>query len=168
MANVIANESKELESNKDTVKDNTNLDYIDTIKKLKENSVSRDQYDKVVQENKKLLDSVINGSQDNEPVAKPKRTIEEIKQHIKIEGLSNLDYVKDSVDLRDALIEQGKPDPFLPLGAKYLPDDNDVASANRVAEVFKECIDYAQGDSDIFTNELMRRTIDVKIPSKNK
>ena len=45
-----------------TVEDNTN-DYIEQIKKLKESSVSRDDYDKLKADNKKLIDALANGNQ---------------------------------------------------------------------------------------------------------
>ena len=58
---------------------------------------------------------------------------------------------------------EGNPDPFLPVGKQILPTDEDVAAANRVADVLKECVDYAEGDSAVFTNELQRRLVDIKV-----
>ena len=48
--------------------------------------------------------------------------------------------------------------------AKIVPTTEDIECANRVAEVVKECIEYADGDSQLFTNELNRRTVDVALP----
>ena len=59
-------------------------------------------------------------------------------------------------------MSEGKPDPFLPVGSQILPDDADIAAANKVATVLQECVDYANGDSSVFTNELQRRLVDVK------
>ena len=81
-------------------------------------------------------------------------------------NLNNLEYCKAAVELRDALIENGEKDPFLPFGHNVVTTDSDYETANRVASVLKECIDYAEGDSDIFTNEIQRRTVDVVIPKK--
>lgn len=58
---------------------------------------------------------------------------------------------------------EGKPDPFLPVGNQIAPTDDDIAAAERVAKVLQECVDYADGDSAVFTNELQRRTIDIKV-----
>ena len=152
------------------VEDNTN-DYIDQIKKLKENSVSRDDYDKLKADNKKLIDALANGTQ-VEGVVEPKvNAVEKIKElrkklFSKGSNLDNLEYCKTAVELRDALIENGDKDPFLPFGHNVVATESDHESANRVATVMKECIDYADGDSDIFTNELQRRTVDVVIPKK--
>ena len=44
-----------------------------------------------------------------------------------------------------------------------MPTDDDVKTAEKVAQVLQECVDYAEGDSAVFTNELQRRMVDVKI-----
>lgn len=140
-------------------------DYIATIKELKQNSVDRQVYDQLKAENKKLLDSIVNGQTIDVPKAEEKRSIEEIRNEMfsSDKDLSNLDYIKDALDLRSQLISEGKPDPFLPVGNQIMPTDFDVATANKVAEVLQDCVDYAEGDSAVFTNELMRRLVDVKI-----
>ena len=153
-----------------TVEDNTN-DYIEQIKKLKESSVSKDDYNKLKADNKKLIDALANGTQ-VEGVVEPKvsavENINELRKKLfgKGNNLNNLEYCKTAVELRDALIENGERDPFLPFGHDVVATESDYESANRVANIMKECIDYADGDSDIFTNELQRRTVDVVIPKK--
>jgi hypothetical protein len=140
--------------------DETTQDYIDTIKNLKENSVDRSKYEALRADNKRLLDSIVNGQsvESQAPVNKP--SIDELRKQVFKEDQSNLDYVTHALELRDALIANGEPDPFLPYGKKIVPTDEDVAAAERVATVLKECVDYAEGDSQIFTNELQRRTVD--------
>lgn len=152
------------------VEDNTN-DYIEQIKKLKENSVSKEDYDKLRLDNKRLIDALANGTQINDKVESKISAVDKInelrtKLFSKGSNLNNLDYCKTAVELRDALIEKGERDPFLPFGHNVVATDSDYETANRVATVMKECIDYADGDSDIFTNELQRRTVDVVIPKK--
>ena len=71
---------------------------------------------------------------------------------------NNLDYVKLALELRSSLIAEGKPDPFLPMGSQIAPTADDVEKAEKVAQVYQECIDYVDGDSKLFTQELMRRT----------
>ena len=152
------------------VEDNTN-DYIDQIKKLKENSVSKDDYNKLKADNKKLIDALANGNQLEgkvEPKIDAVENINNLRKKLFSKGndLDNLEYCKTAVELRDALIENGERDPFLPFGHDVVATDSDYESAERVATIMKECIDYADGDSDIFTNELQRRTVDVVIPKK--
>lgn len=141
--------------------DETTQDYIDTIKNLKENSVDRSKYEQLKADNKRLLDAVVNGQTVEAPSAKPEVDIDALRNKLfKTEEQTNLDYCANALALRNALIEKGEADPFLPSGSKTLPTDEDRATAQRVADVIQECIDYAEGDSSIFTNELMRRTVD--------
>lgn len=144
-------------------------DYVAAIKELKQNSVSRSDYDALREENKKLLNAVVNGQVATETVqAEVLPTQEEIQGYRKKlftpdNGMSNLEYVQNALNLRNALIKTGEPDPFIPIGKQISPTDVDIATAEKVATVYQECIDYARGDSEAFTNELMRRTRDVGI-----
>lgn len=141
-----------------------NNQYIETIKKMKETMVDKDEYDKVKAENKQLLDTVINGGDvatDNE-VEKPV-DINALRDELFNKENTNLGYVEKALKLRSELMARGEPDPFLPVGSQITPTDFDIQTAEKVATVLQECVDYAQGDSAIFTNELMRRTQEVKI-----
>ena len=153
-----------------TVEDNTQ-DYLAAIKELKEKSVDRSEYDKLRAENKKLIDAVVNGQPGQEEPAVSKHSkeqIDELRNDLfnSPKELSNLEYVTKAMELREALMENGEPDPFLPVGKQISPTRDDIEGAEKVAQVYKECIDYAEGDSEVFTNELMRRTRDVKLPRK--
>lgn len=139
-----------------------NTDYITAIKELKEKSVDRSKYDQLRAENKKLLDSIVNGTP-VEVTKEDKKSVEELRAAYLKEDQSNLEYITNTLKLREALIAEGKPDPFLPVGNQIMPTDEDVNTANKVAQVLQECVDYAEGDSAVFTNELQRRMVDVKI-----
>ena len=153
-----------------TVEDNTQ-DYITAIKELKQNSVDRSEYDKLRAENKRLIDTVVNGlpGQEEQVVVKhSKEQIDDLRNELfnSPRELNNLEFITKAMELREALIENGEPDPFLPVGKQISPTRDDLEGAEKVAQVYKECIDYAEGDSEVFTNELMRRTRDVKLPRK--
>lgn len=139
-----------------------NTDYITAIKELKENSVDRSKYDQLKAENKKLLDSIVNGTP-AEVKVEDKKSIEELRAAYLKEDQSNLEYITNTLKLREALMAEGKPDPFLPIGEQIMPTDQDIQTAQKVADVLQECVDYADGDSAIFTNELQRRLVDVKV-----
>ena len=153
-----------------TVEDNTQ-DYLAAIKELKEKSVDRSEYDKLRAENKKLIDAVVNGQpgQEEPVVSKHSREqIDDLRNELfnSPKELNNLEYITKAMELREALMENGEPDPFLPVGKQISPTRDDLEGAEKVAQVYKECIEYAEGDSEVFTNELMRRTRDVKLPRK--
>lgn len=159
----MAENQDQIETKKD-VDTSTAQDYIDAIAKLKASSVDRAEYEAVRAENKKLLDSLVNGSQvETEQPAEPTyRDPQDIRKELfDVDNpLSNLEYVSKAIELRDTLIAKGERDPFLPYGQNISPTDEDIKKANNVAEVFKHCIEYADGDDEVFTNELQRLTED--------
>lgn len=139
------------------VDDNTQ-DYLAAIQELKENSVNRSEYDKLKAENKKLINAVVNG-QSVDAEKKPEyRDVNVIRDELFNHEHTNLDYIKLALELRNTLMAEGKPDPFLPMGSQISPTADDVEKAEKVARVYQECIDYADGDSKLFTQELQRRT----------
>lgn len=143
--------------------DETAANYIATIKELKEKTVDRSKYEQLVAENKKLLDSVINGETVEKNEEQPRESVTDLRKSIFSGELNNLDYAVKTLELRKQLMESGKGDPFLPVGHQISPTNEDIECANKVAQVIQECIDYAEGDAQVFTNELQRRTIDVRI-----
>lgn len=149
--------------------DESGVDYVEAIKQLRDTTVSKDAYDKLRSENKRLLDSLVRG----ETIEQPVEAVDADKLRKELfsgdADMSNLEYMTKTMQLRDAIIDAGGTDPFLPYGKKILPTDEDIATANRVAGVIQECIDYADGDSAVFTNELQRRMVDTSNPTaKNK
>lgn len=153
----MANEELTNVSQQDNVNDS--IDYIEAIKEMKQNSVTRESYDKVKAENKKLLDALVNGKdieiKKEEPV-----DVNQLRKDLfnKDKQMSNLDYVSTALKLRDALLEQGERDPFLPVGEKVSLTAEHYETAEKVATVLKECVEFADGDSGIFSAELQRRT----------
>lgn len=137
-------------------------DYIQQIEDLRANSVSRADYDKLKAEHNRAMNALINGGQIDTPKAE-KVDKDALRKELfgQDSGLSNLEYWQKTLTLRQAIIDDGGNDPFLPYGQKIAPTAEDVEAANRVAKVVQECIDYADGDSRIFTNELDRRTTDM-------
>lgn len=146
-------------------------DYIAAITELREKTVPKEQYAKLKEENSKLLKSLINGEaiEGIEDTSTP--DVSELRTQL-FGGeaeLNNLEYVTKALELRNALIAEGKPDPFLPYGEKIAPTNEDIEAADRVAKVLQECVEYADGDSTIFTNELQRVMVDTspkRPPSK--
>lgn len=142
--------------------DESGVDYIEAIKQIKENTVDKSQYIKLKEENKRLLTSLVNGETlSAENVAQP---VDVKKLRAELYGsdndYSNLEYWTKTLQLRDAILEQGGVDPFVPFGKNITPTQEDIDTAERVSQIVQECIDYADGDSSVFTNELTRRMVD--------
>lgn len=147
-----------MDEEENVVQDNTKK-YIDEIAKLKKETVSIEDYKKLEAENKNLLNSIVNDLNPKKEEDKEVADINELRKRLRKDDPSNLEYVKNVLELRDAVISSGGNDPFLPYGKKIVPTNDDIEAANRVATVLKECVDYANGDSLLFTNELYRRII---------
>ena len=152
---------------------NDSVDYVQALKELKQNSVSREQYEKLKSENKELLDTLINGGQVEmiDPSTKP--SVKDLREQLFSKeaadrGMTNLEFVTKSLELRDAIIESGGTDPFLPVGRGVEITREDYEAAEFTAQQFQECIDIAKGNSEVFTAELMRRTIDTGLPTAKK
>ena len=151
----MTDEEKKVETGK---VDDTQVDYIEAIKNLKQNTVDRSKYDELKAENKKLLDSIVNGQSvevENQPQY---RDVNVIRDELFNHEHNNLEYMKLSLELRNTLIAKGERDPFLPYGSQIAPTPEDVEKAEKAAQIYQECIDYADGDSKLFTQELQRRT----------
>lgn len=154
-------EEKEILNENEIEKTNEYQDYIDTINDLKQNTVSKEKYNQLLEEKKGLIDALKNGNQ-YQVQEEEKVNIDELRKDLfqSDKPLTNLQYVEKSLQLRNAILERDGVDIFMPNGHKYQYDQSDQDKANYVAQMFQECIDYADGDSQLFTQELMRRTKD--------
>lgn len=145
-------------------------DYIEALMEMKNNSVKREDYEKLKGENKKLLNALVNG--DELDIQKPKTQPDINALRKKLfstdETLTNLEYAKTAIELRAALMDQGEQDPFLPLGGHVEITSDMIEKAERVAQIYQECIELADGDSGVFTAELQRRCREVPIPGFKK
>lgn len=141
-----------------TTEETEENDYIQAINELKANTVDKSQYEKLKAENKKLLDSLVSGQtpDTDKPVEKP--DVNELRKKLfnPDNNLSNLEYVDNMLKLRNALIENGERDPFLPIGEKVEITADTIQKAENVATALQDCVDYAEGDSGIFTAQLQR------------
>lgn len=142
---------------------------LEALKKLKENSVSKDEYSKLEEEHKQLLqmyvDGVIPEELKNKATDEPK-DLNTLRDELFNRENDNLTYWEKTLELREEVLKQEGKDIFLPQGHDINPSDDDKAKADRVASVVRECIEKADGNSESFTNFLMQRTNDVKIPPR--
>lgn len=145
--------------------------YIDEIKDLKENTVPKAEYDKVVEEHKKALKEFLNGKthKEGDPEDKPEdpsiKSLREdlfVKQNCK----TNLEYFSKSLKLREKIMEEGGIDPFVPVGKDMTPNESHFASAAKVASEIQSCIDACGGDPEEF-NRLLDKKIIGGLPDHN-
>lgn len=153
------------QENDEVVEDPKDVDYIKAISDLKKNSVSRDEYNRVIEENKNLLKTLVEGGQIEEPQNDPPDISELRKRLFSEEDLNNYEYIDTVLQLRDALIANGERDPFLPVGDQVEVTADMIQGAQDTADALREMLDFADGDSRIFTAEYQRRVRDNSVVS---
>ena len=142
----------------------TSLDYIEAIKTLKETTVEKSAYDSLRAENKKLLQSLVNGETiepQNKVLSEDIDTLR--KKVLTDDSLTNLEYWDNVLKLRSALLKRGDEDPFVPQGNKVSATAADYAKAEKVATIMQEMVDNSEGDPNVFLNEFQRRVKDTQI-----
>lgn len=149
-----------------TTNESTDTDYIEVINNLKASSVSKDKYQKLKDENKRLLDSLVNGQQVEAPNT-PKVSNDELRKDLFTKNLSNLEFVEKTLQLRKNILDERGEDIFAPDGnTQFSFSDEDRRDAQRVADALQSCVDVADGNSAIFTNELQRILKDTPLPNR--
>lgn len=150
------NEQQEQPKNENT----SDVDYIKALNDLKHNSVPIEKYNKLKEDNQKLLNSFVNG-EDIQKSEKPEKVdVAQIRESMfgnKAKQMTNLDFIDNALKLRKQILDDGGADIFVPSGHKVQTTHNDYESAQRVAKVLQECVDYADGNCEVFTDELKRR-----------
>ena len=148
----------------DTQSTTTAEDYIEAIKNLKQTTVDKSAYDSLRAENKKLLESLINGEEIQPQNKVLSESIDELRHDIlQNDSLTNLEYWDKVLKLRSALLKRGDEDPFVPQGSKVNVTQADYATAEKVATIMQEMVDNAEGDPNVFLNEYQRRVKDTSI-----
>ena len=168
---------KEQEQNETKTDNEQEQDYLEAIQNLKDNTVSKEQYEKLRAENKKLLNAVLN-DQKADKKEEPVETVEQLQNDLKAikselanaqeKGMSNLEFTSKALKYREKAMKLGLQDPFVP-NTPTGPEENDFRSAERVAEVLQKCVDDAKGNPATFRN-LFEQAVrdDSKIPIKRK
>lgn len=147
----------------EVIQDNAQ-DYIAEIQKLKETTVPKEQYQKLLEDNKRLIQSLASGERGEAEGASAGATLEELREKLSNpEDMTNLEYVTTALELREKVMESGGKDPFLPNGTHARATAEDREAAERVAAVMQECVEAADGNDGLFTAQLMARTYDPQL-----
>ena len=141
---------------------NVNENYIETIENLKKSTVPRADYNKIMDDNRKLVEALATSkptSPDVEvPVIPSQAEIDELRKKLfkPNSGMSDLEFIKTTLSLRDALIANGEPDPFMPTNKDYIDDDYSKERREYIANGLKEIVDYCADDDKLFQSEKLR------------
>lgn len=154
-------EEEREQQNPDNEPEMTAKEYINQINNLRETTVSREEYERIKNDNKELAKALINGTGANIPgITKPeeKPDLDDLRKKLFTKKSKNdLEYFTNLLALRDGVMADGQPDPFLPINREFRATAQDEADAERIATQIKEAIEYADGDPAVFSNDLRRR-----------
>ena len=143
----------------------TTEELLTQLEKMKKETVPLDKYTKALEENKVLVNQIINGQSDdenNQEVVYSDEELNKLREELfdtEKHDLTNLEYCAKALALRDGILQKsgGKVDVFVGTHNQFEPSQDDYYRAENTAETFRECIAYANGDSQLFTQELQRR-----------
>ena len=156
------NEQEQVLTNNEATNENDYQYYIDAIKDYQNNYVPKARFEKLQNENKQLVASLTNGeliATANPQVAEKKPIAELIKEMKKPK--SSIEMVEKALEFRERVLEETGEDCFVNCLSKHsIPTEQSYISAQKTADIYRECLDYANGDDKVFINELQRRMID--------
>lgn len=130
------------------------VDYVELIKTYKENSVSKAEYEKVRNDLARMTKAYMEGEHIPAPVEEKKVDPADIANEIATinSSWSNLDVAKKLLEYRQAMVDNGYKDPFLPHGHDVQITQNDYFTAEHFQAKLEECIEKAEGDPTAFVN----------------
>ncbi len=134
-----------------------NTAYIDAIRDLKENTVDRKLYQKLKDERDTLIKSLTNGDSLAAAEVAQVRSLAECREDFLAPSKSECDYLEKVLALREAAMREGELDPFVADGHHVTPTPYDYQRAQEIADIYRECLDYADGDDKVLINEIQRR-----------
>lgn len=150
---------------------NNNQQYIDAINELRKNSISKDKYEKLQEENKQLIDALKNGGQVEMVQEENKPSLQELAEKLCQEDFepTNAEGWKTAIEFRKTMIDAGFRDPFLPNSRNYTYKEEDSARAQLISDTLEKMIDDSQGNPDMF-NALGKQYVkdDRTLQNKNK
>ena len=135
--------------------------YLDVINELRKNTVSKADYERVMSDNRMLAEqlaySTPSATAQEEEHIPTTEEVQNLRSHLfNTSGISNLDYIRTALDLRDAVMKQGERDPFLPTNNGYIDNDVDKARVEAMAKGLRQMVDYCGNDKKLFDSELKR------------
>ena len=144
-----------------------NSKYIDAINEMKKNTVSKDDYAKLEEENSKLLKALIDGDQivaesGNAENVDVDKKIDSLRRELYVDDsdLSDLEIASKTLELRGLIIERDgeDADPFLPKG--ITPTAYDIEKASLVAQELQDAVDKAEGSNEVFRGHFISKIKD--------
>lgn len=134
------------------VETDNDLNLLDEMKKLKENTVSKEEYEKERAKNKELMRRLVEGGGQD---IKTDDTVDlnKIREDLfknNAEGLSKREFWQRVLTLRHERLKNEGVDIFLPKGRKTRYTRLDIESANRLDETITQMIEDSEDNPALF------------------
>lgn len=141
--------------------------YINAIQEMKDKTVDKTLYDKLLRERNDLINTLANGG--TLPAGREETaTLEECRKAFNGKLSGQCDMFEKLLAMREAGLREEGEDCFVSTGRHITPTQADYQRAQELADIYRECLDYAQGDDGVFVGEMSRRMVDTGIPMVNK
>lgn len=131
-------------------------DYIATINSIKQNSVPREEYEKLIEERRQLLKSL--------ETSKPQETsTDEVPEDLNMlrNNLSNskndIEYTENLLHLREAVLKQEGVDIFVNPHSGV----DESSDSEEVANFLRECLEQSGGSNAVFAAKIGEKIIDM-------
>lgn len=141
---------------------------MEQFKNYKENSVPIDEYNRLADRNKKLSESYVESLDAQAHKAQeeaPKPDVQAMRAELfgnDRKEMTNLEYMDKVVKFRDAAMEAGERDPFLPTGGPEKDSLEAHNTADKVANGLKQMIKDANGSPEAFNALYQARVEDIQ------
>lgn len=128
------------------------LNLLDEMKKLKENTVSKEEYEKERAKNKELMRRLVEGGGQDVKI-EDTVDLDKIREDLftnNAEGLSKREFWQKVLTLRHERLKNEGVDIFLPKGRKTRYTRLDIESANRLDETITQMIEDSEDNPALF------------------
>lgn len=142
---------------------NTQVNYIEAMAEMRKSMVSKEEYNKVMEENKQLVDALVSGKQIELPEPEPEVDLNALRSKIfNTDGndITDLEYAETVLALREELIKRGELDPFVTKSHDYVPTQADYDDAENVAKALQYAVDVANGNPGLFRSAFQDCIVD--------
>lgn len=136
---------------------------LETNKSLKEQlEATRQEMARMAEDNKTIMKQLLEGGTIKEE-DEDKRSIPDIIKDMRKDNINDIQFVENALAYRKKCMEQKENpfDPFVGRGVKYEEYEKETERAENLANCLQHCLDYAEGNNEVFINELNRITSDI-------
>lgn len=109
-----------------------------------------------IEQIKEIVNEAVGGIGKEEETKEERKSAAELREKLRSDNLSNLEYATVALELRDAVMAEGGGDPFCPASHGRAVTNETMAAAENTAQALKHCVEVANGSNEYFNAELSK------------